>query len=166
MWKTRIQDFFKNKRRRRERNHPAVRRRIAEHASSRTRSDSEANSTESRPVVIKNVYGLPNFQPERPAGEDDASIEAAKAFLKSQGNLSSALRRDQAKIDIRMEKTYPDRRKEILAGASVSSLKDDYPDLLTEEGVSLALSCLYTVIFLINAPWAEAKFRAIQDILS
>ena len=61
-------------------------------------------------VPIKNVYGLPNFSPEREPGEDDASIAAAQTYLKWQGQLSALKRDQQPRIDIRMYKTYPEAK--------------------------------------------------------
>ncbi len=136
VWKNRVQDYFKNKRKRTERSNPEVKKRIDERAAKKQKL--EDGSAAPAPI-LKNVYGLPNFNPPRVHGEDDTSIAAAKEFLKYQGRLSSALKRDQPKIDIRMDKTYPERRQEILDGASVSTLEDQYPDLLSEEGVSLVL---------------------------
>ncbi len=136
LWKTRIQDYFKNKRKRSERNNPEVQKRIAEHAAKKQKLE---NGTAAPSPVVKNVYGIPNFNPPRVPGEDDTSIKAAKEFLIAQDRLP-VLRRDQPKIDIRMDKTYPERRQEILDGASVSSLKVQYPDLLSEEGVGFFLS--------------------------
>ncbi len=133
----RVIDSFKNQRKRRLRDVPE----IADQIERKRQRSSGPSATSTPRTVCSNAWGLVNFKPERIPGEDDHSIENSKKFLVRQGELA-ALKREQGKVDFHMDRTFADRRKAIIeAGANAKTHVDEYPDLKSEEGVSL-MHCL------------------------
>ena len=65
--------YFKNRRVRRDRQRPDV--------AIRTNKLITVKLDENRSKKVANLWGLPNFAPERPAGEDDTSIEVNYSII-------------------------------------------------------------------------------------
>ncbi len=135
-WKGRVIDCFKNQRKRKLRDVPEVAEQIQRKKQKVDHSSGSAAATFAAPAC-SNVWGLVNFKPERLPGEDDYSVENALKVLHRQGQLAAHLR-DQAKVDFHMDRTFADRREAIIVqGVDAKTLLDQYPDLRSEEGVSL-----------------------------
>ena len=83
----------------------------------------------------KDIWGVPNFLPDRLCGEDDHTLESYKTKLCSQAKLTTG-RRNQALIEMAMAKTFPDRRKLLIVEMkSLNDIFNDYPILLEGEQV-------------------------------
>ena len=65
-------------------------------------------------------------------GEDEASIELHKEFLKAKWKKRA---RDEEKISQRMEMTFPDRRRIVNDGKPIKQIKEAYPTLFCQSQV-------------------------------
>ena len=75
------------------------------------------------------MWGVKNFNPGLPVGEDDRTVDIHKDHLKKQFQLLSYSRR-QTVINTSMSKTFPVRRKDILElQKTVVEILDEYPML-------------------------------------
>ena len=79
--------------------------------------------------MLSSAYGLPNYNPPRPIGEDDISMKHHKRFLSDQARLK-VHKRDGGKIVDRMSLTFADSRQLILGGATVQEISEEFPLLL------------------------------------
>ena len=76
-----------------------------------------------------NIFGVENFLPEEPLGEDERTIALYKDRLVGEYRKLPHSRKASV-IEMAMEKTFATRRKEILLqGKFVQELLDDYPAL-------------------------------------
>ena len=78
---------------------------------------------------VTNIWGVPNFLPETPEGEDERTLEMHQSRLKEEFQ-KLPQRRKQSVIDSAMTKTFSKRRAEIIVlFKTVEDVCDDYPAL-------------------------------------
>ena len=129
-WHTKLTNYFRNTRKRADRNIAVVAQKIA---SFRERwLNGKPTKYQSG---LSNVWGIKNFCPVRCDGEDDDTISRYQAILSVQAKLMPNVRKGTL-IDTAMDKTFPDRRKFLLAQIrTVTEMKHEYPLLFTYEQV-------------------------------
>lgn len=75
------------------------------------------------------VFDVKNYDAERPAGEDDASIEKHIANMKLEHRHKV---KDQHLIEVAMDRTFGDRRTYIIGNSpSIADVKEIYPCLFS-----------------------------------
>ena len=83
----------------------------------------------------ENVWNIPNFLPERPDTEDDASIDSHLKALADQEK-HPAVKQEKDVMRDAMDMTQMDRCKLIIEErGSLGHIKDTYPTLFQEEQV-------------------------------
>ena len=93
------------------------------------------------PMGQKDVWGVPNFLPERVPGEDESSLAVHVNRLKQQHELPAA-KRNNENIKVSMRKTFPEhRRKLIVDMMSIEDLLLEYPTVSTETQVYKLILC-------------------------
>ncbi len=81
------------------------------------------------------MWGVKHYLPDRPDGEDNATIARHQEAMKSE---SKKLRQDLAKVRLLMDLTFADRRKRIVTDlCRIKDLQLEYPCLFHEDEVSL-----------------------------
>ena len=116
-WKKYI-NFFKNTRKRKR----------AKQKAALNKKSKERNG-EASTSLITNIWGVKNFNPGFPVGEDDRTVDIHKDRLIKQFQLLPYSRR-QSVISTSMSKTFPVRRKDILElQKTVVEILDEYPIL-------------------------------------
>lgn len=79
--------------------------------------------------IYTNIWGVKNFNPDIPVGEDDRTMEVYRQRLLKQFHLLPYSRK-QSVVQLSMDKTFPARRKDILElRKSVTEIMDEYPIL-------------------------------------
>ena len=90
-------------------------------------------------VAITNIWGVKNFNPSLPVGEDERTVDIHRDRLLKQFHMVPYSRK-QSVISTSMSKTFPARRKDILElRKSVSDIMDEYPILADPLQVSFNL---------------------------
>ena len=88
-------------------------------------------------AVMTNIWGVKNFNPILPVGEDERTLNIHKDRLLKQHNLIPYSRK-QSVINTSMAKTFPLRRQHILElSKSVADIIDEYPILADPLQVSV-----------------------------
>ena len=81
------------------------------------------------------AWGVVNYLPDRPDGEDDVSQASHIDRLQQQARLSEGKRNVEV-TKTSMQKTFPDRRKQIILDmAKVEDVMKNYPTLACENEV-------------------------------
>lgn len=127
LWKHRIRMAFKNLRRRSEiKNDPTV-----QMMKSRYGKKAEKDS----PKQI-NIWGVPNFLPPQPEGEDDGTKAKHIKTLHAQKKLTEGKRKYET-INFCMDITFASRREEILNFEKIENVLETYPFLTEGEEVCI-----------------------------
>ena len=93
------------------------------------------------PLGQKDVWGVPNFLPERVPGEDESSLAVHVARLKQQHELPAA-KRNNENLKLSMRKTFPEHRQELIVDLmSIEDLLLEYATLSTENQVYKLILC-------------------------
>ena len=131
LWHAYMKSSFKNQRRR----HPAIKNcREVQEAREKfgkkrrwVESADHTNPTESQNAT--NVWGVKGFLPDIDPGEDERSIQNHIQFLQSQFKLRKD-RQIETEINLRMEKTFAERRKMLINNMdSIQSITSLFPFL-------------------------------------
>lgn len=124
LWATRLQTKFQNDRKRKDQAFSPVQQRKT--GSKKKRLDFTATAT-ATPTSALPLYGLPNYLPTQPEGEDAVSIQAHKDWLQDERR-ARRKNLDRAQIDRRMQLTFADRRSMVVEKtATVADVIEEYP---------------------------------------
>ena len=127
LWHNRLQSKFKNERRRSDRDHPIVKKRV----------ETGKRSTPKK-QRIENKKGTPNFLPK--LVEDIASMEKHIDFLKQQAPL---IKKDNLRVADCLQRTLPYRRHMIVVDMiTFKTFKERFPILMQPHYVSNRLRCM------------------------
>lgn len=95
----------------------------------------EESAAETPGKAVKAWYGVPNYMPERPVGEDDKTIQVHIEWMQDEKRVRPR-RPDYAKIKTLMTRTLADRRNMIIyKAASIADVLKEYPWLGDEDEV-------------------------------
>ena len=120
LWKQRLRNKFQNERKRKDFIFSPVQQRKL--GTKRRKVDSDTPKPASLPM-----YGLPNYLPDRPSGEDETSIGKHKEWLQDEKR-ARRKRPDMSQIDKRMTLTFADRRLMVVEkNTTVSEVIEEYP---------------------------------------
>ncbi len=126
-WKTKLSQKFRNEKKRHHKNN--------ELAQPKKRIKPAGSSTNANKNAHSNMWGVKHYLPDRPDGEDNATIARHQEAMKSE---SKKLRQDLAKVRLLMDLTFADRRKRIVTDlCRIKDLQLEYPCLFHEDEVSL-----------------------------
>ena len=126
-WKEKLKNFFRNTRKRGDRNVLEVASRIKLYAEKRKQKNQ---------YTSQNMWGIKNFKPMSCEGEDEFSISAHKDILKAQVMLMPNARNAQIILKS-MDKTFTSRRAFILDPPvkSIIDIKNEHPLLFTYQQI-------------------------------
>ena len=131
LWHKVIREKFRNRRKRKNREHPAVQKKIMLYNThSKAKRSGCGNGT-----TAKNVWGVPNFLPENDLEDDDTSLEKFIEWMKKQSRLDAS-KQDTAGILLRMQKTFAKRRSLVVTeGVNIVAVKETYPLLFNDNEI-------------------------------
>ena len=153
-WKRAISNRFRNERKRHERNNPLAQRikkvKTDEDGAKEKTDDDQAkektdddqakektddNQAKGKKSKGKSMYGIKNYLPSRPDGEDNDTIKMHVKMLKDE---SKKDRQDVRMIQELMDLTLADRREGIVNNNwTVAKVREEYPCLFNKDEVSL-----------------------------
>ena len=86
---------------------------------------------------INQAWGIPNFNPPMPEGEDDKTMGKHSETLKAQSALSKE-RQNKEMVKMLMEKTFPDRRNMLINQFKhIREILEKYPLLCNTDQVNV-----------------------------
>ena len=140
LWKNFLRTHFKRSRGKNKENNPEILAKRITFGKRRQEDGEEQNGQKMQ--KLSKAWGVPNYLPDRDAGEDEHTQEQYLTKLKSLLEMP-AHRRDKGKVQFIMKKTFADRRRMIVTQmAKVSAVLERYPALKSAEEVCIFSSFL------------------------
>lgn len=135
MWKGRLRDKFINGRRRIDKEDPDVKlRKLKRPADSASESGPPTKSSKTGTCM---AYGVPNYLPNNPKGEDEISIERHIEWMKKEKK-TRPRKPDHKQIQLLMNRTFAYRRNRIVnEAARVTNILEEFPWLADEDEVTM-----------------------------
>ncbi|XP_072016020.1 uncharacterized protein [Amphiura filiformis] len=126
-WKNSLSQRFRNERKRSEKHNPLAK-------APKIKKKEEAYAAPEKPTA-ENIWGIKNYLPGRPFGEDDTTIGIHIASLKTEHKKK---RQDASLIKQLMDITFADRREAIVKKQwKISKIKSEYPCLFDEDEIMM-----------------------------
>ena len=131
LWKLRLRTYFKNTRSRTV----AVPEILAKRCKyGKRKNDDNVDGVDQLHQTVQR-WGLKNFRPQRHLGEDDKTIDAHIKVLQQQNRLVKSRQNNQL-INTLMNKTFPERRQEIVTTMQpIRFVVEKYPIIWSEPQV-------------------------------